>query len=119
MATFPLLSTGAVTQYPLGISSYQATQVLRFLDGSDQRFSTQAKALRRWSIRLELLTEDELQQIETFFAEQLGGFQKFDFPDPYSGVVVPNCRFAADGIMAQYDGPDVTATSFSVIETNG
>ena len=119
MATFPVLSTRAVTQYPTPMSTGQATQVIRFLDGSDQRYLTQSRTFRSWEIRLDLLNEAEMQQIEAFFVAQDADFSTFVFPDPYSGTEVPNCRLAAPGLTTEYFGVDVGSTSFWVIETNG
>ncbi len=119
MAIFPVLSTGAVTQYPLGVTTSQSAQVIRFIDGTDQRFRTQGRMLRQWQIHLSLLNEDELTAIEAFFVEQLGGFSIFTFPDPYSGTAVANCRFGQDALQLELEGVDASSTSFWVIETNG
>jgi hypothetical protein len=119
MPTFPLLSSGAVTQYPAVVASGQGVQVIRFLDGSDQRYLTQGKMLRRWQIRLDLLDETEIAQIETFFMAQQGDFSTFVFSDPISGSLVPNCRLAAPGLVSAYVGVDVSAVSLVVVETNG
>jgi Conserved hypothetical protein 2217 (DUF2460) len=119
MAEFPILSSGAVVQYPAVIASGQAVQVIRFLDGSDQRYVVQPKSLRQWQIRLDLLNEDEIQQLEAFFIAQSGDYSPFDFPDPFSGTAVPNCRLAAPGFVSEYVGVDVSSTSFWVIEANG
>lgn len=119
MATFPILSSGAVTQYPALISSGQGAQIIRFLDASDQRYLSQPKALRQWQIRQDLLNESEIQQLEAFFIAQSGDYSSFAFPDPFSGTSVPNCLFAAPGFISEYVGVDVSSTSFWVIETNG
>jgi hypothetical protein len=119
MNSFPLLSTGAVAQYPLGLVSGQDIQVIRFLDGSDQRYTMQARMLRRWQIRLDLLNEDEIQALEAFFVAQLGGYSTFVFPDPFSGTAVPNCRLAADAWLGEYVSVDNSQTSFWVVETYG
>jgi hypothetical protein len=119
MATFPILSSGAVMQYPALISSGQGAQVIRFLDASDQRYLAQPKALRQWQIRLDLLNEDEIQQLEAFFIAQTGDYSTFAFPDPFSGASVPNCTFGAPGFASEYVGVDVSSTSFWVTETNG
>ena len=118
MNTFPVLSTGAVTQYPLGVAIEQGTQVIRFLDGSDQRFRTRGRILRRWQIHLDLLKENEIEALEEFFRSQLGGYSAFIFPDPYSGSGIPNCIFGADAFLSDYEGVDASATSFWVVETN-
>lgn len=119
MATFPLLSTGVLAQYPTPLTSGQSAQVIWFLDGSDQRYLNQGRMLRQWQIKLDLLNETEIQQLETFFAEQQGDYSPFSFPDPFSGTDVPNCRFAAPGLVSDYVGVDVSSTSFWVVETNG
>ncbi|MDQ2843307.1 MAG: hypothetical protein M3Y72_20170 [Acidobacteriota bacterium] len=119
MTTFPLLSTGAVTQYPLEVVSAQASQVIRFLDGTDQRYPTQGRMLRQWHIKLDLLNEQETQSLESFFAGQLGDYSTFIFTDPYSGAGVLNCRFATAAFSTIYEAVDMSATSFWVIETNG
>ncbi len=119
MATFPTLNTGSVTQYPLGINTGQGAEVILFLDGTDQRYLTQARTLRQWQIRLELLNDEEMQQLEAFFIAQQGDYSTFDFPDPYSGALVPNCRFGAPGFISDCVGVDVNSTSLGVIETNG
>ena len=55
MATFPILSSGAIAQYPTPLKTGQAAQVIRFLDGSDQRYLAQGKMLRSWEIQLDLI----------------------------------------------------------------
>lgn len=119
MAIFPVLSTGAVTQYPLPMTSGQAVQVVRFLDGSDQRYPMQGRTFRSWQIKLDLLNESEIQQIEAFFASQQGDYGTFVFPDPYSGANVVNCRLGAPSLITEYVEADTCSTSFWVIETNG
>ncbi len=119
MANFPLLSSGAVTQYPTGLTNGQAVQVIRFLDGSDQRYMSQGKILRQWQIRLNLLNDTEIDQLEGFFTAQQGDYSSFTFPDPVSGTNVVNCRLASPGLVSEYLGVDVSATSLVVMETNG
>ena len=119
MAIFPELSTGAITQYPLGITSGQESQLIRFLDGTDQRYSLRARALRQWRIQLTLLNENETRALEMFFADQLGSYSVFSFPDPYSGALVPNCRFGEDALQSDYVGVDEGSGSFWIVETNG
>jgi len=119
MAAFPLLSTQAVTQYPAPLSTGQGVQVLRFLDATDQRYLIQGRTYRQWEIRLALLNETEIQQIEAFFVSQQGDYGTFDFPDPFSGSIVLNCRIGAPTLSTDYIGVDIGSSSFWVIETNG
>jgi hypothetical protein len=119
MAIFPLLTSGAVTQYPAGLVTGQSAEAIRFLDGSDQRYLTQGRQFRSWQIRLSLLNGTELQQVESFFTSQQGDYSTFSFPDPFSGNSVANCRFGEPQLTTDYLGVDMGSTSLWVIETNG
>jgi hypothetical protein len=96
MAEFPKLKTGVVAQYPAVRESRFQTIVSRFVDGSEQRFRDHRAVRRRWIIHLAQLDESELQTLAEFFSEQKGRLGGFDFEDPWTGNVVPNCRFDED-----------------------
>ena len=117
MPTFPVLSTGAVAQYPLPISFTSPVEVIRFIDGADQRFIARGKTLRSWHVQLSFLNEDELRQIEMFFESLEGQYSVFSFTDPYSGETVPNCRMGQTSLATDYLATDLTSTSIWVLET--
>jgi phage-related protein len=119
MATFPTLNSGAVTQYPMSVTYGQSVQVIRFLDGSDQRFLNQGRQYRKWQIRLDLLNESEMNQLEAFFLAQQGEYSIFDFPDPLSNQTVSNCRLGTAEITGDFVGVDRGSSTLWVIETNG
>lgn len=119
MNTFPLLTTGAVSQYPTALLTGQGVHAIRFLDGTDQRYLTQGRTYRTWEIRLDLLNEAELAQLEAFFVQQAGDYVPFGFPDPFTGATVPNCRFAHPGLATSYTNTDAGSTAIWVMETNG
>jgi len=102
MSAFPILKTGAVMQYPAARGSQRPVCVLRFLDGEEQRFRLSGKPLRRWIIRLDLLDEEEMAQVEEFFAAQQGRLGGFTFVDPWDGATYPNCRLEADSLALEY-----------------
>ncbi len=116
MATFPTLKTGAVAQYPSDRLRGFSTQVLRFLDGSEQRFPNYGSQLRRWAIRLSLLDESELVNLEQFFESQGGRAGTFSFTDPWDGTVYPNCSFDSDNLTLGYSGVSRGTTSVTVKE---
>ena len=116
MASFPALKTGVVAQYPSDRARRFSTQVLRFLDGSEQRFSGFSAPLRRWLIRLELLDEAELATLEEFFVAQAGQAGTFSFTDPWDGTVYASCSFESDVMTADYRGPGDGAASVTVKE---
>jgi hypothetical protein len=96
MSTFPLLKTGAVAQYPLQRQLNYSTQVLRFADGSEQRFSDYGSPLRQWTIQLSLLDETEVNNLVMFWRTQNGASGNFSFTDPLDGTVCPSCSFVGD-----------------------
>ena len=116
---FPTLSSGAVTQYGSPMGFVWPAQVIRFVDGTDQRFLACGGALRRWLINLRLLNESEVASIEAFFSALGGEYSTFSFPDPISGVSVSNCRIGAPELISEYQAVDIAATSLWVVETNG
>ncbi len=118
MPIFPTLNSGAVCQFPTVFGSSVSVQILRFLDGSDQRFPLRTGVQRRWQIRLDLLTNSEGSKIEQFFVSQAGIFASFDFPDPISGALVPNCRFGNPVLERELTGLNTEALSLWVIETH-
>jgi hypothetical protein len=119
MATFPLLSTGAVAQYPVVRSTDYGVEIIDFLDGTDQRCLIRGKRLRRWRISLDLLTEAELEQIETFFDSVQGDFARFTFTDPFTGEAVPNCRLGDSSLTTEYIAEASGKSSLWIEETNG
>jgi hypothetical protein len=119
MATFPLLSTGAVAQYPLSRGTSYDVDIVRFLDGSEQRCLVRDKKLRRWLVSLAQLNESELASVEQFFEEAQGNAQLFTFIDPLTSAAVPNCRISNRSITTQYKALGSGSASVWIEETNG
>ena len=116
MATFPTLKTGAMAQYPSDRTRGFSTLTYRFLDGSGQRFPGFGTPLLRWLIRLELLDEGELVQLEEFFIAQGGRAGRFSFIDPWDGSAHPSCSFESDAMTADYRGEGDGRTSVVIKE---
>ena len=116
MASFPTLKTGVVAQYPSDRTRQFSTTALRFVDGSEQRFAAYGAALHRWTIRLDLLDEAELVNLEAFFLSMEGRAGSFSFTDPWDGTVYPNCSFDADTMAAEFHGPSQGRTQVTVKE---
>ena len=114
MATFPVLKTGAILQYPVTRAVSFATTVYRFLDGSEQRYREYAAPVRRWVVRLNLLTEAEIAEIDAFYAGVQGGANAFEFTDPWDGVLYSNCHFENDSLALQVQEEGRARISFIV-----
>ena len=66
-----------------------ATQAVRFMDGSQQRFRLYGAGLRRWTLRLDMLDEQELGAVIAFVEQQ--GSAPFAFMDPATGTIASTC----------------------------
>ena len=93
MPTFPVLTTGAVTQYPSSRRTTYSTSVTRFVDGKEQRFRELQAPLRSWVVRLNQLSAQEIGELEIFFNDQQGQFGSFTFIDPWDETEYVNCSF--------------------------
>jgi hypothetical protein len=96
MATFPLLKSNAVMQYPATRDFRYANAVLRFVDGGQQCYRESKDALRRWQIRLDLLDEAETANLQAFFVSNQGRFGSFSFVDPWDDTEYADCSLEQD-----------------------
>lgn len=101
MSAFPKLKTGAVAQYPAGRSLERSTEVMRFVDGSEQRYRKRGAAVKRWVINLALLDEAEAAAVEAFFEGAQGKYGSFEFEDPWEATVHTDCSFESDEFAMQ------------------
>ncbi|MFY9725830.1 MAG: DUF2460 domain-containing protein [Bryobacteraceae bacterium] len=98
MASFPELKTSAVAQYPATKAVTFQNQVVRFVDGSEQRYRDCAGPLHQWVIRLNELDETEMAALERFLESNQGSFGSFTFTDPWDNQTYNNCSFASDAM---------------------
>jgi hypothetical protein len=103
MADFPTLKTGAVMQYPAERALGFSTEVLNFVDGSEQRFRGWGAPLRRWIVRLDLLEDAEMKRLESFFDASQGANGSFQFTDPRDGTVYENCSLEEDEMAIEFN----------------
>jgi hypothetical protein len=115
MAAFPVLRTGAAVQYPLAQDYGFQTQSVRFLDGSSQRFPIYGTRLRRWSINLTQLDEQELAAVVAFGEAQ--GTATFTFTDPATGNPISNCIISSGSLTAGLRGELDGQASLVIEET--
>jgi Conserved hypothetical protein 2217 (DUF2460) len=116
MATFPTLKTGAVMQYPATAKTRYSSQLLRFVDGSEQRYRDYPVALHAWVVRLDLLDEEEMQGLQDFFVEQQGQFGSFVFVDPKDNTTYSDCSLMIDDFDFTLNGERRSRTSMIVKE---
>lgn len=116
MNTFPNLRTGAITQYPAERSYVFSTQVIRFVDGSEQRFRDYPSPLHRWIVRLDRLDESELNRLREFVRIQDGAAQPFAFTDPQDGMLYPSCRLDGDEFTDELLNAGRIRTALTIVE---
>lgn len=116
MTTFPNLKTHAVAQYPATKAILFHNQILRFVDGLEQRYRDSAGPLRRWTIRLDALDAAELATLEEFFLANQGRFGSFDFTDPWDGQTYSNCNLQEDALETVTTGEIRGKTSLTVLQ---
>jgi len=116
MNNFPTLKTGAVLQYPAQKAFAFSTSIVRFIDGSEQRFRVYQSPLHRWMIRLEMLDETELHQLREFFRTQAGAAGTFIFTDPWNGISYETCSIEEDEMRDTLAGESNAKTSLTIRE---
>ena len=89
-------------QYPADKTYGASTQVIRFLDGSEQRFRDYPQILHRWLVQLHLLDETEMNTLREFFRIQNGAAGQFSFTDPWDGMQYANCSLETDDMEEIY-----------------
>jgi len=119
MASFPRLRTDVVMQYPAQRSVRFSCEVVRFVDGREQRYRNFDAGLRRWVIRLELLEEGELAELEQFFRTHQGGFGSFSFTDPWDEQTYTDCSIEEDAFEAEWEDELRGRTTLTVRENRG
>jgi hypothetical protein len=115
MPTLPLLRSGSSVQYPFVTRHKCTTEIIRFIDGSEQRF-TQAGATRTWKISLSDLMPEEVIALDAFAQSNLANNDRFTFHDPVSGDVLNQCNLATEPIEIEHVGEQRASLSLIVIE---
>ena len=116
MSTFPVLKTGAVIQVPASRAIQFATDVVQFLDGSEQRYRSYAQPYHRWIVKFDFLDETELQNIRTFVQQVNGAAGLFSFADPWDGTIYAKCSIDSDAVIDTVAGPMQSGTSLIIRE---
>ncbi len=105
-----------MAQYPAQRGVRFQTEVLRFIDGTEQRFPQIKGPLHRWAIFLDLLSEQEVASMQAFFVAAKGRQGSFAFTDPWDGSSYPNCSLEADVLDTTLSGEMNGSTSLVIRE---
>ena len=114
--TFPKLKTTAVAQYPATKTVVFQNSILRFVDGTEQRYRGSGAPLHRWKVRLSELDEGELAAIDHFFWLNQGRLGNFAFTDPWDGTTYLNCSLDGDELKMTTSGEMRGKTELTIVE---
>jgi len=115
MSTLPLLSTGAVQQYPYVCAIAGLTRTFQFADGTEQRYLMTPQR-KTWSVNLRLLEDKERDAFLEFAQNALRDQTAFAYTDPLDGMVYPTCRIAITPVTDRIDGVARTGIQFLIAE---
>src|SRR5277367_1228741 len=88
MLTFPQLSTGALTQYPLRKRLTQRTVLNVTEDGHAIALADTGADTVYWDLSFTALTDAEVSALVTFFQSCEGSLQPFIFVDPSANLMI-------------------------------
>lgn len=104
-------------QYPATREVSFANAVLHFVDGSQQCYRESQDAMRRWLVRLDLLDERELSNLQTFFVSEQGRSGSFSFTDPWDEKEYRDCSLDQDSFESELSG-ETRAQAVLIVKQN-
>lgn len=113
---FPKLKTGVLLQYGSSEGRRHATRVLRFIDGSEQRYRVNGNGRKRWVLRYSQLDEGELSALDDFLRSAQGTAQEFGFEDPDSGMLHGRCRLGTEHMRLSLTGEHGGEAEIEIVE---
>ena len=99
---FPLLKSGAATQYPLSAGVLRQCVVLPYLDGSEQVLAVAARPEQSWLVTYTNLSEGEAAALRNFI-EAVGPTGIFEFVDPFTDILHTDCFLESYEFEEVYD----------------
>lgn len=114
MPNLPSLQSGSTVQYPFVTSLRYSTGIIRFVDGSEQRFSQTGDAQRTWTVALRDLNPSETEAVAAFV--ESSDNQAFTFHDPVTGEVHSQCRLFVEPVAVEYADEQRAHLSLTIVE---
>lgn len=115
MASFPVLSSGSVAQYPLADTRAYRTVVHQFENDKEQRYTSRV-ALREFTLTFAHISEADYTLIEEFFDARAGGFDS-TWDITVNGTLVPNCSFVEDSLVRTEARPGYVSLVIRIRQT--
>lgn len=126
MAAYPTITGGVLTQRPFVRARTHRTIVNEMPSGKRHAYAWRAAGLSglptrplfRWELSYSVISESEVDTLETFFRARKGRLEAFDFTDPEDSTLYANCRFGMDSLEIRYEGPNHCSTKVIIEEFN-
>ena len=96
MSELPKLKTGSAMQYPSTRGLGRRVRILRFVDGTEQRFPLDGKAHGQWRMSFRQLDDTERRELERFVEESAASGSVISIVDPWDGRRHDQCRLEGD-----------------------
>jgi hypothetical protein len=132
-ATWPLTSTGAITQRPFAQTvRYRTTENTNpngpsysaaWFDGGWIANPTlgwpgfPTRGLMAWKLEFPCISDTDMQTLEAFFIAMNGRWQTFSFTDPDSQIIYTSVRFDMDSFTYNYTALGSASTTVLLTET--
>lgn len=113
--TFPVLSTGAISQLPYTEHSDWRNVVVDLADGEASAGSYRSAALRAFQVSCPLLSETEYNAIEAHWINCGGQVAQFSVKDE-DGTTHTKCRYDSDSLTVRYVSPGVVSFDALIVE---
>ena len=113
---FPLLSSGALTQFPFTLKRRTIQAHCDMESGLRYSYYWDAADLVGWDLVYSCITDAERNALKAFWDSVGGSWDTFSFTDPQTAVVYPYCRFDGDEFTYQQLGPDQNSLKLSIVE---
>jgi hypothetical protein len=114
MPNLPSLQSGSTVQYPFVTSLRYSTGIIRFVDGSEQRFSHTRGVHRTWTVGLRDLNPSEIEAVAAFATSS--DKQAFTFYDPVTGEVHSQCTLLAQPVTVEHADEQRAHLSLTIVE---
>ena len=108
MTSFPQLTTGNISQYPLEYKHSIRTIANRLADGNSITQLDIQPVITRWQLRYDCLSDQERSGLEAFFISHEGRLRPFTFLDPAGNLI----KWSEDYSKSAWDkGPGINLTA--------
>lgn len=115
---FPTNDNDPFVQVPFK-ESIQFNTLISLFEGSlEQRRKKWTNGRRRFSLTWEVLTQDEIDELFTFYVARAGAFEAFIFTNPNDNVDYV-CRFKDDSMTKERFVATLFKTGLDLVEANG